>query len=81
MIADTKWKLLNEADRKLGVSNSDMYQLYAYAGRYKVPHLQLIYPKQAGLFSHYNFTLQGINSPILTVRTIAIDEFKTLDWN
>lgn len=81
LIADTKWKLLNEADRKLGVSNSDMYQLYAYAGRYKVPRLQLIYPKQAGLFSHYNFTLQAINSPILTVRTIAIDEFKNLDWN
>jgi len=79
LIADTKWKLLNEADRKLGVSSSDMYQLYAYAGRYKAPHLQLIYPKQAGLLPHYNFTLQGIHAPMLTVRTIAIDDIKR--WN
>ncbi|WP_312282470.1 5-methylcytosine restriction system specificity protein McrC [Pseudescherichia sp.] len=28
MIADAKWKLLNEADRKPGISSSDMYQLY-----------------------------------------------------
>lgn len=79
LIADTKWKLLNEADRKLGVSSSDMYQLYAYAGRYKAPHLQLIYPKQAGLLPHYNFTLQGIHAPMLRVRTIAIDDIKR--WN
>lgn len=73
LIADTKWKLLNEADQKLGVSSSDMYQLYAYAGRYVVPHLQLIYPAQAGLLAHYGFTLQGMNESMLAVKTIAIE--------
>lgn len=80
LIADTKWKLLNEADRKLGVSSSDMYQLYAYAGRYEVPHLQLIYPAQAGLLPHYSFTLQGMHAPKLAVKTVAIDKNQTPNW-
>lgn len=80
LIADTKWKLLNEADRKLGVSSSDMYQLYAYAGRYEVPHLQLIYPAQAGLLTHYGFTLQGTNESILAVKTIAIEKHQAINW-
>lgn len=80
LIADTKWKLLNEADRKLGVSSSDMYQLYAYAGRYEVPHLQLIYPAQAGLLAHYGFTLQGTNESILAVKTIAIEKHQAINW-
>ncbi|WP_312632685.1 5-methylcytosine restriction system specificity protein McrC [Pseudescherichia sp.] len=70
MIADAKWKLLNEADRKPGISSSDMYQLYAYAGRYKVDNLQLIYPVQAGLLHQYNHTLQGSNAPKLAVKRL-----------
>lgn len=81
VIADTKWKLLNEADRKLGVSGSDMYQLYAYAGRYNVPHLQLIYPHQAGLCPHYGFTMQGMHAPKLAVKTIAIEKSQVLNWS
>lgn len=81
LIADTKWKLLNENDRKLGVSNSDIYQLYAYAGRYEVPHLQLIYPAQAGLLSHYGFRLQGMHEPELAIKTIAIDSSRELNWS
>lgn len=80
LIADAKWKLLNEADRKLGISSSDIYQLYAYAGRYRVPHLQLIYPQQEGLLAHYGFTLKGINAPKLIVKSIKIDNTQMLDW-
>lgn len=36
VIADTKWKLLNSADRanKYGISQTDIYQLFAYAKKY-----------------------------------------------
>jgi 5-methylcytosine-specific restriction enzyme subunit McrC len=80
LIADTKWKLLNETDRKLGVSSSDMYQLYAYAGRYECPRLQLIYPTQAGLLQQYDFTLQGVCLSKLAVKTVAIDDNTKLNW-
>jgi 5-methylcytosine-specific restriction enzyme subunit McrC len=47
IIIDTKWKILNENDSKnnYGISQSDMYQLYAYAKKYNSRELYLIYPK------------------------------------
>ena len=42
IIADTKWKKIeNEKD----ISQNDMYQLYAYAKKYKSKRVYLIYPK------------------------------------
>ena len=48
-ILDTKWKLLNGDERKMGISQSDLYQMYTYARSYNVSKVMLLYPKQAGL--------------------------------
>ncbi|CAJ6792667.1 McrBC 5-methylcytosine restriction system component-like [Burkholderia pseudomallei] len=45
-IGDTKWKRLANADRKLGVSQADLYQMLAYAGRYACDRVLLLYPYQ-----------------------------------
>jgi len=46
IIADTKWKILSEDKTQAGVSQADMYQLYAYGKKYKrCKELYLIYPK------------------------------------
>ena len=45
-VMDTKWKLLDQSDKNYGISQSDMYQLYAY--NKCMPdggELMLIYPK------------------------------------
>ena len=44
IIFDTKWKLLAPKDTKMGVSQSDIYQMLAYAKAYKALRLVLIYP-------------------------------------
>ncbi|MGM0520316.1 MAG: 5-methylcytosine restriction system specificity protein McrC, partial [Campylobacterota bacterium] len=45
IIADTKWKLLSEDKTHQGISQSDMYQLYAYGTKYKdCKYMYLIYP-------------------------------------
>lgn len=44
-IFDAKWKLLNPEDKKRGVSQSDLYQLYTYANEYSCKQVALIYPK------------------------------------
>jgi 5-methylcytosine-specific restriction enzyme subunit McrC len=50
-VMDTKWKLLDASDRKnkYGISQADMYQLYAYGHKYlkgaAEKSLMLIYPK------------------------------------
>lgn len=43
IIADTKWKILNN-DEKFGISQSDLYQVFAYAKFYNAKEVWLIYP-------------------------------------
>lgn len=46
VIADTKWKLLSLDKKHQGISQSDMYQLYAYGTKYNnCKDMYLIYPK------------------------------------
>jgi len=72
-VMDSKWKLLNADDHshKYGISQADMYQLYAYGHKYlkdsKEKNLILIYPKTdtftepLPLFTYENgFTLEVV---------------------
>lgn len=43
-IIDTKYKALDPADKKLGVSQSDVYQMYAYATKTETDRCMLLYP-------------------------------------
>jgi len=43
-VIDLKYKLLDEQDRKLGVSQEDAYQMYAYATKVNADAVLLIYP-------------------------------------
>ena len=46
IVLDTKWKkLIENKSQKYGISQSDMYQMYAYAYKYDVENVILIYPK------------------------------------
>ena len=51
IVADTKWKLISAHDNntfiKYGLSQSDLYQMYAYGAKYQNSqgHMMLIYPE------------------------------------
>ncbi|RLU00190.1 McrC family protein [Ketobacter sp.] len=53
-VLDAKWKLLDQSavqtDTKYGISQNDMYQLFAYGQKYQsgTGHMMLIYPKHEG---------------------------------
>lgn len=47
LLVDTKYKRLDSDDIKLGISQADFYQMYAYARRYDCPRVLLLYPKTA----------------------------------
>jgi 5-methylcytosine-specific restriction enzyme subunit McrC len=49
LLLDTKYKRLDERDRKLGVSHADFYQMHAYAHRYSCSRVVLLYPQTAGV--------------------------------
>lgn len=46
IIADTKYKMVysDESDPKKGISQSDLYQMLAYAVRFKIQEIKLFYP-------------------------------------
>lgn len=51
IILDTKWKKLDPSGMKksnYGISQNDMYQMYAYAKRYNAHHVWLVYPYSSG---------------------------------
>ena len=50
VVLDTKWKkLASNGDRKLGVSQDDIYQMLAYAQAYNAKRLVLLYPWLEGV--------------------------------
>jgi 5-methylcytosine-specific restriction enzyme subunit McrC len=74
IIADTKWKVLDEEKTNNGVSQSDMYQLYAYGTKYEqCKDMYLIYPKKNEMsenhFHYFNQSTcesnQGLNLKIV----------------
>lgn len=45
VVMDTKWKLLSDQSRNSGISQSDMYQMYAYSKKYEADSIVLLYPR------------------------------------
>lgn len=43
-IMDTKWKVLTDTKSNYGISQADMYQMYAYQKKYNAANVTLIYP-------------------------------------
>jgi 5-methylcytosine-specific restriction enzyme subunit McrC len=43
-VMDTKWKLLSSGISNNGISQSDMYQMYAYSKKYDASRILLLYP-------------------------------------
>ena len=70
-VLDTKWKKLTSSEKSnYGISESDMYQMYAYAKRYEVKNVFVIYPvfpeyqKSNGIQLKALFNQQPINVQI-----------------
>lgn len=73
VLIDTKYKRLDQEDRKLGISQGDFYQMHAYAHRYQSPRVLMLYPQTAELAQplHACFPLQ-LNDKVIEAATIDI---------
>ncbi|OXM85803.1 McrC family protein [Paenibacillus rigui] len=49
IVMDTKWKLLNSLYSNYGISQGDMYQMYAYSKKYNARKIFLLYPLHDGV--------------------------------
>lgn len=53
IIMDTKWKRLFDNQRmNYGISQSDMYQMYAYSKKYGTSDVWLLYPANEEMYNH-----------------------------
>lgn len=78
IILDTKWKkLVPEAGENYGISQSDMYQMYAYAKKYHTSEIVLLYPwnKDMSECEDISFTSEdGVNVRVYLVDVDNIEE-------
>lgn len=86
-VLDTKWKLIDEnqkykngtVDNKKGISQSDVYQLFAYGKKYDVRKVVLIYPQWANFKNKFLFTID--DDLELCVKSFALDDDKINGFN
>lgn len=72
IILDTKWKnLVNNVNKNYGISQSDMYQMYAYSKKYKTSEIWLLYPINSEMYNH--FPIQFDNGDGTTIKLHFID--------
>ncbi|MER3329572.1 MAG: hypothetical protein RIF34_08355, partial [Candidatus Kapaibacterium sp.] len=80
-IADTKYKLVytNEKDTKNGISQSDLYQMVAYAIRFKSENIILFYPNNVGSDKLNSDTLERVDEFSNTTITIHLHQIPIYD--
>lgn len=72
IILDTKWKsLIDNPNKNYGISQTDMYQMYAYSKKYKTPEIWLLYPENEEMKKEKDILFESEDH--VTVRLFFID--------
>lgn len=74
-VMDTKWKLLSANKPHYGISQPDMYQMYAYQKKYGAENITLLYPLTEDVPVGEEIVFQSKDG--VTVRVEFIDLFRT----
>lgn len=75
-IIDTKWKVLSEAKSNYGISQADMYQMYAYQKKYNAKNVSLIYPCVEKISSDKVIEYQSKDGVIVKVKFVDLFDVK-----
>ena len=74
---DTKWKLLYDSpSSNYGISQGDMYQMYAYQKKYKAENVTLIYPLSDKVNSDTDIIFKSDDNVVVNVRFIDLIDVK-----
>lgn len=77
IILDTKWKRLNPELKNYGISQSDMYQMYAYAKKYMSNEIYLLYPMTDQFHSNQRIEFKsddGVIVYVVLIDCLTIEE-------
>ena len=77
VVLDTKWKSLfdNEA-KNYGISQADMYQMYAYSKKYQTSEIYLIYPVNQEMRNHRPIKFDSGDGTKVNVFLIDVTEIE-----
>lgn len=76
-IMDTKWKLLYDSpSSNYGISQSDMYQMYAYQKKYKAENVTLIYPLSDKINQNTDIIYKSDDNVIVNVKFVDLIDVK-----
>lgn len=78
-ICDTKWKLLSGIKANYGISQADMYQMYAYQKKYGARSVTLLYPLCAGLVDGAIPDLASGDGVRVKIRLIDLLDMHSID--
>ena len=76
-ILDTKWKVLADTKANYGISQADMYQMYAYQKKYRAENVTLLYPQTDEM--HHERIIEFKSKDHVTVKVQFVDLFSIQD--
>lgn len=74
-VMDTKWKILSDAKANYGISQADMYQMYAYQKKYKSESVTLLYPLTEKVEQSKDIEFLSDDGVLIKVRFVDLFNF------
>jgi len=75
-VMDTKWKVLSDVKANYGISQADMYQMYAYQKKYTSESVTLLYPLTERVSSDEKIEFLSHDGTIIKVRFVDLFDLK-----
>lgn len=77
VILDTKWKSLVDNERvNYGISQADMYQMYAYSKKYNTPEIWLLYPMNDEMRNHSPIRFESGDRTTVNLHFVDVDKIE-----
>ncbi len=80
VIMDTKWKsLVDDESKNYGISQNDMYQMYAYSKKYKAKEVWLLYPMNEAMRNHSSISFESDEKDektLVSLHFVEVDEIE-----
>ena len=78
IIMDTKWKkLVNNERINYGISQSDMYQMYAYSKKYKTSEIWLLYPLNDEMKEHSEISFNSGDGTTVNIYFVDLENIQS----
>ena len=78
VVLDTKWKSLVDNSRiNYGISQADMYQMYAYSKKYCTPEIWLLYPVNSEMRNHSEISFKSNDGVSVSLFFVDVANIET----